>query len=504
MGTVLVIDFGSQYTHLIARRIRQLNVYSEVVEATMATPEDLDVDAVILSGGPSSVYDKGAPKNDVLLNALVERNIPTLGICYGMHLLTYSLGGKVTRGNKEYGISQMKISEDPIFKGLEEVQRVWMSHGDSLEKLPEGFRIIATSDRAPAAIRHAQKNIYAFQFHPEVNHTENGLKILDNFLDIYGISRDWNMEDFIDASLEKIKAQVGDEKAVIALSGGVDSSVCATLTAKAIGKNLFAVFVDHGLLRKGERQFVKEKFENMLNLKIVDAKDRFFERLAGVVDPEMKRKIIGNEFIRIFEEEARTIGARYLVQGTIYPDVIESGSTKNADVIKSHHNVGGLPDTLDFTGLIEPLRELYKDEVRVLGDKLGMPEEIVFQHPFPGPGLAVRITGPVNDENIHIVREASAILDEELRGAGIYDSVWQSFAILFEDRVVGVVGDQRKYGRFVGLRVVQSVDAMTANFVKLPWEVLEKVSTRITNELEDVVAVSYFVSHKPPQTIEPC
>jgi GMP synthase (glutamine-hydrolysing) len=504
MGSVLVVDFGSQYTHLIARRIRQLNVFSEVMEASSVSPEDLHFDAIILSGGPSSVYDSGAPTNDQLIKAIIKRNIPTLGICYGMHLLVQSFDGKISRGNKEYGISIMKTMDDPIFKGLYGDQRVWMSHGDSLDEVPKDLEVIAISDRAPAAVRHKSKDIYAFQFHPEVNHTENGLKIIDNFLTIFNIERDWGIDDFIEGSIANIKEQVGEERAIIALSGGVDSSVCAALTAKAIGKNLFAVFVDHGLLRKGEREFVKEKFEKILNLKIIDAKDRFFEKLEGVVDPETKRKIIGNEFIRVFEEEARHIGAKYLVQGTIYPDVIESGSTKNADVIKSHHNVGGLPEDLDFEGLVEPLRDLYKDEVRIMGKRLGMPDEIVFQHPFPGPGLAVRITGPVNDANIDIVREASYILDEELRKADIYKKVWQSFAVLFEDRVVGVVGDQRKYGRFVGLRVVQSIDAMTANFVELPWDLIERISTRITNESEDVVAVSYFVSYKPPQTIEPC
>jgi len=504
MGSVLVVDFGSQYTHLIARRIRQLNVFSEVMDASSVNKDDLNFDAVILSGGPSSVYDSSAPKNDGLLDTLIERGIPTLGICYGMHLLVHYMGGKVSRGNKEYGISIMKTMQDPIFEGLEGDQKVWMSHGDSLEGIPDNFEVIATSDRAPAAIRHKTGKIYAFQFHPEVNHTENGIKILDNFLRLHKIERDWKIDDFIESSLIEIKREIGDEKAIIALSGGVDSSVCATLTAKALGKNLYAVFVDHGLLRKGEREFVRDKFQDLLNLKIVDAKDRFFKKLEGVVDPETKRKIIGNEFIRVFEDEAKLIGAKYLVQGTIYPDVIESGSTKNSDVIKSHHNVGGLPEDLDFKRIVEPLRDLYKDEVRILGKKMGMPDEIVFQHPFPGPGLAVRITGPVNDVNIDIVREASYILDEELKQAGYYDQVWQSFAVLFEDRVVGVVGDQRKYGRFVGLRVVQSIDAMTANFVELPWDLIERISTRITNELEDVVAVSYFVSHKPPQTIEPC
>jgi GMP synthase (glutamine-hydrolysing) len=503
MGTVLVIDFGSQYTHLIARRIRQLNVYSEVRESGIR-PEDVQADAVILSGGPASVYDAAAPRNDALIEALAERGIPTLGICYGMHHLALHFGGAIGRGKKEYGIASITTSEDPLFKGLDERERVWMSHGDAVERVPEGFTVIATSERCPAAIRHTELPLYALQFHPEVNHTEHGLRILENFLSIAGVERDWSMDDFIETSVASIRRAVGDNKALIALSGGVDSSVAAMLMATAVGKNLYAIFVDHGLLRKHERAFVVDTFSDKLNLLGVDAKDRFFARLAGVTDPEEKRKIIGGEFIKVFEEEARKVGARYLVQGTIYPDVIESGSTDNSETIKSHHNVGGLPETLDFDGLIEPLRELYKDEVRIVGSKIGLPPEVVFQHPCPGPGLAVRITGPVNDENIRIVRESSAILDEELKLSGWYDSVWQSFAVLLEDRIVGVVGDQRKFGRVVGLRVVQSVDAMTANFVKLPWELLERISTRITNEIEEVVSVAYFISHKPPQTIEPC
>ncbi len=503
MGTVLVIDFGSQYTHLIARRIRQLNVYSEVRESSI-DPTMIEADAVILSGGPSSVYDAGAPRNDALIAYLHDHNIPTLGICYGMHHLSQHFGGTIGRGKKEYGIAMINTSEDPLFKGLDPQERVWMSHGDSVERVPENFEVIATSERCPAAIRHREKPIYALQFHPEVNHTEHGLQVLDNFIRIAGVSRDWRMDDFIDATVMSIKDAVGENNALIALSGGVDSSVAAMLMAKAIGKNLYAIFVDHGLLRKHERDFVVTTFSDKLNLLVIDAKDRFFRRLDGVTDPEEKRMIIGGEFIRVFEEEAKKVNARYLVQGTIYPDVIESGSTDNSETIKSHHNVGGLPETLDFDGLIEPLRELYKDEVRVVGSKIGLPPEVVYQHPCPGPGLAVRITGPVNDTNIRIVRDASAILDEELKLSGWYDNVWQSFAVLLEDRIVGVVGDQRKFGRVVGLRVVQSVDAMTANFVKLPWELLERISTRITNEIEEVVSVAYFISHKPPQTIEPC
>jgi len=503
MGTVLVVDFGSQYTHLIARRIRELNVYSEVKDSSIA-PDAIDASAVILSGGPSSVYDEGAPKNDELIRYLIENKIPTLGICYGMHHLTQTLGGTLAKGKKEYGISTIITSDDPIFEGMDSQEQVWMSHGDSVGMPPKAFSIIATSGRAPSVMRHDELPVYALQFHPEVNHTLHGTRLLDNFLKIAGVERNWSMEDFIDSTISGLKDKIGDEPALIALSGGVDSSVAAMLIARAIGKNLKAIFVDHGLLRKGERKFVERSFGGILDLKVIDAKERFFSKLEGVSDPEKKRMVIGNEFIRVFEEEARKIGARYLIQGTIYPDVIESGTTKNSETIKSHHNVGGLPETLDFDELIEPLRDLYKDEVRIVGSKIGMPDEIVLQHPFPGPGLAVRITGPVNDENISIVREASYILDEELKASGWHQQVWQSFAVLMEDRIVGVVGDQRKFGRVVGLRVVQSVDAMTANFVKLPWDLLEKISTRITNEIEDVVAVSYFISHKPPQTIEPC
>ncbi len=503
MSTVLIIDFGSQYTHLIARRIRQLNVYSKVVSSDI-NPKDIDADAVILSGGPSSIYDENAPLNNTLIAYLVKHNIPTLGICYGMHHIVHYFKGSINKGKKEYGISTITVKDDPLFKNLNKHERVWMSHGDSVEHLPEGFDIIATSDKCPAAIRLKDRMIYALQFHPEVNHTEHGIQLLDNFLDLAEISRDWKMEDFVIEAEQKIKKSIGDKKAIIALSGGVDSSVAAMITAKVIKKNLYAVFVDHGLLRKHEREFVENTFSDSLKLIVVDAKERFFKKLEGITDPEQKRKIIGNEFIKVFEEEAKKIGARYLIQGTIYPDVIESGSTCNSETIKSHHNVGGLPESFDFDELIEPLRELYKDEVRIVGSTLGLPPEVVLQHPCPGPGLAVRITGAVNDENIRIVRDASAILDEELKNSGWHDKVWQSFAVLLEDRVVGVVGDQRKFGRVVALRVVQSVDAMTANFVKLPWDLLERISTRITNEIGEVVAVSYFISHKPPQTIEPC
>ncbi|RZN47558.1 glutamine-hydrolyzing GMP synthase [archaeon] len=503
MGTVLVVDFGSQYTHLIARRIRQLNVYSEVRESSVR-PEEVTADAVILSGGPASVYDANAPRNDALINHLRDKGIPTLGICYGMHHLVHFFGGAVGKGRREYGIATITTTDDPLFFDMDRREQAWMSHGDSVERLPDGFSIIATSHDVPAAIRHDRLPFFALQFHPEVNHTPHGLKVLDNFLTIAGIDRDWTMEDFIEQTQRRIADVIGKEKAIIALSGGVDSSVAAMLAANVLGKRLHAIFVDHGLLRKHERAFVEKTFGDSLNLIVIDAKDRFFSKLEGIADPEEKRKIIGNEFIKVFEEEAKKVGATYLVQGTIYPDVIESGSTNNADTIKSHHNVGGLPETLDFSGLVEPLRELYKDEVRVVGAKLGLPDSVVNQHPCPGPGLAVRITGPVTDDNIRIVREASAILDDELRSAGWYQQVWQSFAVLFEDRIVGVVGDQRRFGRVVGLRVVQSVDAMTANFVKLPWDLLERISTRITNEIEDVVSVSYFISHKPPQTIEPC
>ncbi|HDN81466.1 MAG TPA: glutamine-hydrolyzing GMP synthase, partial [Methanomicrobia archaeon] len=503
-----VIDFGSQYTHLISRRVRELGVKSEIIFpfTELNTIKKMNPDGIILSGGPNSVYDKDAPRlNNDIWNWILEEDIPVLGLCYGLHLIAKRFNGEIGKSKRrEYGVTSVTIKKsDRIFEGLEKKQRVWMSHGDKVLKLPENFEILASSENCRfASFRY--KNIYALQWHPEVVHTENGMKMLNNFLfKICRCEKDWDMEDFMKKTIGDIRKKIGDKKAIIALSGGVDSSIAAVLTSRAIGKNLTAVFVDTGLLRKNEGEHV-EKICKEFKLKFlkIDAKDRFFEKLKGVKDTEMKRKIIGEEFIRIFEKEAKKENIEFLIQGTIYPDVIESGS-KTADTIKSHHNVGGLPENVDLE-IIEPLAYLYKDEVREIGKKLGIPNEIINQHPFPGPGLAVRITGEVNEENIKICREASYILEEELKKAGVFYDLWQAFAVVLEDRVVGVVGDQRKYGRIVALRIVESKDAMTANFAKLNWNLLEEISTKITNELPEVVSVAYFISNKPPQTIEPC
>lgn len=495
-----VIDFGSQYTHLIARRIRQLHVYSEIFPF-YADITGENVEAVILSGGPSSVYRGDAPRNDALLDWLYCENIPTLGICYGLHLIAHHFGGEVVKGEyKEYGIAEAVVEDDPLFSGLTPVQKVWMSHGDRVEELPPGFcRIASTDNCVHAAFR--SRNMAAVQWHPEVHHTINGMRMLSNFLDAANCERNWHIRDFVDQSITQVAKDI-QGKAVIGLSGGVDSSVAAALVSKAIGTRLVAVFVDNGLLPEGEVEHVKTFFEGILDLKIVYAKKRFFSKLKGVTNPEEKRKVIGEEFIRIFEEEAQKIGADTLVQGTIYPDRIESGITQSADVIKSHHNVGALPEVINFSQIVEPLKDLYKDEVREVGNQLGLPHKILEKHPFPGPGLAVRVLGEVNDGTVGICRKACTIVEDELKKAGLYNKVWQGFAIVFNDKVVGVVGDERKRGNVVGIRIVQSLDAMTANFVKMDWDILEKMSTRITNEIPDVVSVAYFVSHKPPQTIE--
>ncbi|MCK4247238.1 MAG: glutamine-hydrolyzing GMP synthase [Methanomicrobia archaeon] len=505
---IIVIDFGSQYTHLISRRVRELGVKSEIVFpfVELDTAKKMNPGGIILSGGPNSVYDKGAPNLDEdVWNWILEKDIPVLGLCYGLHLIAQRFNGKIGKSTRrEYGITSVRIKKsDKIFEGLNREQTVWMSHGDKVLNLPESFEVLASSENCRyASFRY--ENMYALQWHPEVVHTENGMEMLRNFIfEICRCEKDWNMENFTEDAINDIRERVGDKKAIIALSGGLDSSIAAVLTSKAIGKNLTAVFVDTGLLRKNEGEHV-EKICKEFKLKFlrIDAKDRFFKKLKGIKDTEMKRKIIGEEFIRIFEEEAQKEKAEFLVQGTIYPDVIESGS-KTADTIKSHHNVGGLPKNIDLE-IIEPLSYLYKDEVRKIGKRLRVPDEIINQHPFPGPGLAVRITGEVNEENITICREASYILEEELKKEGIFYDLWQAFAVVLEDRVVGVVGDQRKYGRIVALRIVESKDAMTANFAKLDWNLLEKISTRITNEFPEVVSVAYFISNKPPQTIEPC
>ncbi len=508
---ILVVDFGSQYTHLIARRIRELKVYSQIVfpDVSVSDIEKVSPKGIILSGGPRSVYENNAPHlNSEAFDYIIKEGIPILGICYGHQLIALKLGGKVQdEKKKEYGTATVDILEsEGIFDGLKKTETVWMSHGDQVYEIPQNFVVTSKSDTSPiAAFRNASKKIYGLQWHPEVVHTKNGKKILSNFVyNVCKCSGTWDLSDFIDENVKKINSIVKDGRAIIALSGGIDSTVAAAITEKAIGNRLYAVFVDHGLLRKGEAEIVSQAFAGHdINFKKIDAKKRFFKKLEGITDPEKKRMIIGEEFIRIFEEESKKIEAEFLVQGTIYPDIIESGRSQHAETIKSHHNVGGLPETISFKEIIEPLRELYKDEVREVGRKLGLPKKIIGQYPFPGPGLAVRITGPVTEENIRICRDASAIVDEELEKASV-ENIWQAFAITLEDKVVGVVGDQRKFGRIVGLRIVESQDAMTANFKKLSWDVLENISTRITNEIPEVVSVAYFISHKPPQTIEPC
>ena len=506
---ILVIDFGGQYNQLIARRVRECNVYCEVHPYTLSVDEikEMNPKGIIFTGGPNSVYGEDSPLCD---KELFEAGIPILGICYGSQLMSHILGGKVaTAPVSEYGKTKVDVVvESKIFKGVSSSTICWMSHTDYIEKAPGGFKIVANTPVCPVAgMECEEKNLYAVQFHPEVMHTQEGTKMLSNFVyDVCGCSGDWKMDSFVEKTIEEIREKVGTGKALCALSGGVDSSVAAVLLSKAIGNQLTCVFVDHGLLRKNEGDEVEEIFgpngQYNLNFIRVNAQERFYEKLAGVEEPEQKRKIIGEEFIRVFEEEAKKIGAvDFLVQGTIYPDVIESGLGKSA-VIKSHHNVGGLPDYVDFKEIIEPLRLLFKDEVRRAGLELDIPEKLVYRQPFPGPGLGIRIIGEVTAEKVKIVQEADYIYREEIVKAGIDREIGQYFAGLTNMRSVGVMGDERTYDYAIALRAVTTSDFMTAESAELPWEVLGKVTTRIINEVKGVNRVMYDCTGKPPATIE--
>ena len=504
---ILILDFGGQYNQLIARRVRECNVYSEVV------PYDISIEkikaknpkGIIFTGGPASVYGEDSPKCD---KGIFELGIPVLGICYGMQLMTHFLGGTVSRADKrEYGTTEVKIDNtSSLFQGFGDTNGFLMSHTDFVANVPEGFRNIGHTSSCPnAAMENPEKKLYGIQFHPEVNNSVNGTLVIKNFLyNICNCSGDWQISSFVEETISALKEKIGDKKVLCALSGGVDSSVAAVLVSKAAGKNLTCIFLDHGLLRKNEGDEVEKIFKEQfdINLIRVNCKDRFLSKLAGVTDPERKRKIIGEEFIRVFEEEAKKIGTvDFLVQGTIYPDVIESGLGKSS-VIKSHHNVGGLPDYVDFKEIVEPLRSLFKDEVRKTGLELGIPENLVFRQPFPGPGLAIRVIGEITDDKLEILKEADSIFREEIANAGLHKSINQYFAVLTNLKSVGVMGDERTYDYTIALRAVETTDFMTGVWSKIPYDVLEKVSSRIVNEVNHVNRVVYDITSKPPATIE--
>ncbi|AHC18405.1 MULTISPECIES: glutamine-hydrolyzing GMP synthase [Paenibacillus] len=503
---VVVLDFGGQYNQLIARRIRDLGVYSELLPYNTPAEKlrELAPKGIVFSGGPSSVYTDNAPQVD---RAIYDLGIPIFGICYGMQLMAHQLDGKVERaGKREYGKADVQFNQDArLAKGLDSRQTVWMSHGDHVTDLPTGFTLDAGTESAPiAAMSNLERNLYAVQFHPEVRHSVQGNEMISNFLyEVCGCEGNWTMESFIEDQIREIRQQVGDKKVLCALSGGVDSSVVAMLIHKAIGDQLTCMFIDHGLLRKGEAESVMETFVGKFDMKVVkiDARERFLSKLAGVDDPEQKRKIIGNEFIYVFEEESSQFDDfTFLAQGTLYTDIVESG-TATAQTIKSHHNVGGLPENMKFK-LIEPLNALFKDEVRKVGEECGLPPEIVWRQPFPGPGLAIRVLGEVTEDKLTIVRESDYILREEIAKAGLDREIWQYFTALPNMKSVGVMGDARTYSYTVGIRAVTSIDGMTADWARIPWDVLEKISVRIVNEVDNVNRIVYDITSKPPATIE--
>ncbi|MGX6962603.1 glutamine-hydrolyzing GMP synthase [Vagococcus xieshaowenii] len=505
--TIIVLDFGSQYNQLITRRIREFGVFSELLshKTTAEEIKAMNPKGIIFSGGPNSVYEEDSFKVDP---EIFNLGIPVFGICYGMQLMTDHFGGVVEPADKkEYGQAFIDVQNTTsgLFQNLPEQEQVWMSHGDLVTKMPEGFTVTATSADCPvAAMANEEKNFYGVQFHPEVRHSLNGNDLLKNFaFEICGCKGDWSMENFIENEIAKIRETVGDKKVLLGLSGGVDSSVVGVLLQKAIGDQLTCIFVDHGLLRKGEAEQVMESLGGKFGLNIikVDAKKRFLDKLAGVSDPEQKRKIIGNEFIYVFDDEATKLdGIEFLAQGTLYTDVIESG-TDTAEVIKSHHNVGGLPDDMQFK-LIEPLNTLFKDEVRALGTELGMPDSIVWRQPFPGPGLGIRVLGEISEEKLEIVRESDAILREEIANAGLDRDIWQYFTVLPGIRSVGVMGDGRTYDYTIGIRAITSIDGMTADFARIDWDLLQKISVRLVNEVAHVNRVVYDITSKPPATVE--
>ena len=504
---ILILDFGGQYNQLIARRVRECNVYSEVVPYNISIEKikEKNPKGIIFTGGPASVYGEDSPKCS---KEIFNLGIPVLGICYGMQLMAHTLGGKVTSANtREYGETNVNLDNtSPLFQGFDNTNIFLMSHTDYVEKVPDGFKKIADTPVCPiAGMENSERKLYGIQFHPEVNNSKNGIQVIKNFLyNVCKCSGDWVMSSFVEDSIKSLKEKIGDKKALCALSGGVDSSVAAVLLSKAIGKNLTCIFVDHGLLRKNEGDEVEEIFTKYYNLNFVrvNAKDRFLDKLAGVTDPEKKRKIIGEEFIRVFEEEAKKLGTiDFLVQGTIYPDVIESGLGKSA-VIKSHHNVGGLPEHVDFKEIVEPLRSLFKDEVRKTGLELGIPEKLVYRQPFPGPGLAIRIIGDITEDKLNILKDADSIFREEIANANLHRNINQYFAVLTNLKSVGVMGDERTYDYTVALRAVETTDFMTGVWSKIPYEVLEKVSSRIVNEVKHVNRVVYDITSKPPATIE--